>query len=83
MGGRLAVAILVVSDDDPDAVEPDRIEGVFVGEVVADVDRQQRTGRVDTIADPGQRGPLVPVEVGPQFDDHAPAGHAEAVPRPI
>ena len=81
VGSRLAVAVLVVSDDDPDAVELDRIEGVFVGEVVADVDRQQGTGRVDTVADPGQRGALVPVEVGPQFDDHAPAGHPEARPR--
>ena len=82
MGSRPAVAVLVVSDDDPDAVELDRVEGVFVGEVVADVDRQQGTGRVDAVADPGQRGPLVPVEVGPQFDEHAPAGHPEAVPRP-
>ena len=70
-----------MSDDDSDAGELDRVKGVFVGEVVADVDRQQRTGRVETLADPGQRGPLVPVEVGPQFDDHAPAGHPEAVLR--
>ena len=40
MGGRLAVAILVVPHDNPDAVELDGVERVFVGEVVADVDRQ-------------------------------------------
>ena len=56
-----------------------RVERVFVGEVVADVDRQQEPGRVDAVANPGQRGPLVPVEVGPKLDEHAPAGHPEAV----
>ena len=75
VGSRLAIAVLVVSDDDPDAVELNRVEGVFVGEVVADVDRQQGTGRVDAIANPRQRGPLVPVDVWPQLDEHAPAGH--------
>ena len=64
MGGRPAVAVLVVSDDDPDSVELDRVERVFVGEIVADVDRQQGPGGVDAVADPGQRGALVPVEVG-------------------
>ena len=81
MGSRLTIAVLVVADDDPDAVELDRVEGVFVGEVVADVDRQQSTGRVDAVTDPGQRGALVPVEVGPQLDEHAPAGHPQAVSR--
>ena len=78
MRSRLAVAILVVSDDDPDAVELDRFEGVFVGEVIADVDRQQGACRVDTVANPGQRGALVPVEVGPKLDEHASAGHPQA-----
>ena len=41
MGGRLSVTIFVVPNDNPDAVELDRFKGVFVGEVVADVDRQQ------------------------------------------
>src|ERR1700758_526341 len=80
-GLRLAVTALVVSDDAPDAVEPNRVEGVFVGEVIADVDRQQGTGRVDAVTNPRQRGSLVPVDVGPQLDEHAPAGHPEAVSR--
>ena len=41
MGGRLAIPVLVVSDDDPDSVEMNRVEGILVGEVVTDVDRQQ------------------------------------------
>ena len=40
VGSRPAVAVLVVSDDDPYAVELDRVERVFVGEIVTDVDRQ-------------------------------------------
>ena len=38
-GGR-AIAILVVAHHDSHAVELDRVEGIFVGDVVADVDRQ-------------------------------------------
>ncbi len=75
-GGRLAVAILVVAHHDPDAVELDCVESVFVGEVVADVDGQQGARRVDAITDPGQRGPFVPVDVRSQLDQHAPARHA-------
>ncbi len=47
MGGSLAVAILVVAHNNPNAVESDRVESIFVGEVVADVDRQQGTRSVD------------------------------------
>ena len=60
----------------------DCVESVFVGEVVADVDRQQGTRRVDAVTDPGQRGPFVPVEVGPQLDEHAPVGHPQAISLP-
>src|SRR6476620_12489241 len=74
MRGRPSIAVLVVSDDDPDSVEMNCVEGVFVGEVVADVDRQQVTGRVDAIANPGQCRPLIPVDVWPQLDEHASAG---------
>ena len=65
---RLPVALLAVPHDHADAVEPNRVERVFVGEVVADVDRQQGTCFVDVIADPGQHGALFPVDVRPQFD---------------
>ena len=70
--GRSTVAVLGVPNDDPDAVEPQRIECVFVGQVVADVHRQQGTLAVDLIADPGQRRALVPVDVGPKLDNLAP-----------
>ena len=70
LGSRLAVAVLVVPTTIPMPSNSDRIEGVFVGEVVADVDRQHATRRVDAVADPGQRGALVPVDVGPQLDEH-------------
>ena len=45
MRGRPAVAILVMPHDDPyaDAVQSNRVERVFVGEVVAALDRQQGT----------------------------------------
>src|SRR5271165_3302701 len=85
MGGRPAVAILIVPHDDPYAVESNRVERVFVGEVVADVHRQQGTRSVDAITNPGQRGPLVPVDVRPQLDYPATSRHPQAIslPEPV
>ena len=80
LGGRRAAAVFVVAHDHPDAVEPNRVEGVFVGEIVADVDRQHAAGLVDLVADPGQRGALVPIDVGSQLDHLAAARHPQAMP---
>ena len=79
LGGRGATAVLVVPHDHPDAIEPNRVEGVFVGEIVADVDRQHATRLVDLVADPGQRGALVPVDVRSQLDYLAAARHPQAM----
>ena len=63
---------------DSDAVVQDRIEGVLIGQVVADEDRQQRFVSVDLAGDPLQRSPFVPVQVRPQFHDHPPGGHPQS-----
>ena len=72
-----------MAHDHPDAVEPNRVEGVFVSEIVADIYRQHTTRLVDPITDPGQRGALVPVDVGSQLDYLAAARHPEAVALPV
>ena len=57
-------------DDDADAVVQDRVERVLVGQVVADVDRQQRLLPGDLVEDPFQGLALVPVQVRAEFDHH-------------
>ena len=69
--------------DHPDAVESNGVEGVFVGEVVADVDGQHAARLVDEIADPRQRSALVPVDIGSQLDHFAPARHSQAMSLPV
>ena len=80
LGRRGAVAVLVVAHDHPDAVEPNGVEGVFVGEIVADVDGQHAARLVDLVTEPGQRGALVPIDVGSQLDHLAAARHPQAMP---
>src|SRR5262249_22662997 len=63
LGRRRAALILVVANNHRNPVEADRIERVFVGEIVADVDRQHAARLVDMVSNPGQRGALVPVDI--------------------
>jgi len=42
--GGGAIPVVAVTHQDRDAVVVDRIKGVLVGDVVAEVDRQQRAG---------------------------------------
>ena len=58
---------------------PDRVERVFVGEVVADVDRQEQLPPVELVENPFQCLALAPVDIRPEFDDHPPAGDTKIV----
>ena len=78
-GGGRSITVLGVAHQDADAVGFDRVEAVLVGQVVADIDRQHRLRRLDLLANPGQRGALVPVDVGPQFDDLAAVGDSQVL----
>ena len=49
LGGGGAVAVAGMAHDDPDPVEGDRVEGVLVGQVIADVDWQPGTGGVGAL----------------------------------
>jgi len=63
----LSTDLLSVQRLPPDGRQ--RAHRVLVGEVVADVHRQHPTGLVDAFTDPRQCGALVPVDIGPEFDD--------------
>ena len=65
------VAILVMAHHDPDPVVQDGVEGVLVGQVIAEEYRNQRLLTGHVVKDPLQGRALVPVDVGPQLDDLA------------
>src|SRR5208283_3020438 len=86
-GGR-AITVLLVTHHDSHAVELRGVEGIFVGDVVADVGRQHSTRVVGTVAsldvleEPIQRRALAPVYVWTQLDDFATGGDPQALGAP-
>ena len=71
--GGWAIPVLVVPHRNSHTGELDRVEGVFVGDIVADVDRQHGAAArsLDVFEDPVERSALVPIEVGAKLDDFA------------
>jgi D-serine deaminase-like pyridoxal phosphate-dependent protein len=65
--GGSAIAIVAVPHHDSDTVFEHRIEGVFVGDVITEIDRQQWRGFViaNLVDHPTQRLALVPIDVRP------------------
>ena len=76
---RGAGRTILLVDDDTDPASDEGDEGVLVGEVVAEVDREAPVpAESDLVEQPPERPALVPVDVGPELEDALPAGLAQA-----